>query len=176
MNNVHHQPSFLPLSVNHDIDGNVDFLANKTKKNYINLKGINDNETIECVKSFAVRYHIWSESDVIVVAKRNVRYIPEMFHNISFVINFYNMARETYEKRPVLNKVPLHESTNSIEEPIVISDIIEEELDDIDLIDSEENELISETPVKRIRKNKSLYVTDNHKKYSKDNVILVSKK
>lgn len=141
--------SLLPLSLVSDPNGYVDFLANKTKRNYLNLKGINDNETIECVKSFMVRYLVWSQTDLIVAVKRPVKYVPEQFHNISFVLTFYDMARQTYEKRPVHQVIE-----NVSEEKIKDKDIVPEESESFQLVD-DETESDTESEEEPIRKNKT---------------------
>lgn len=93
--------NFVELSHYKDLDGNVDFLINKTKNNYINFGGINNDDAIECVHSFLCKHGIWEETDQIVYNKKLSTLVPDAkkYHNISFVITFYNASSKTNENK-----------------------------------------------------------------------------
>ena len=46
------------LSDKPDANGNVDFIANKTKNNYVNLGGINDPDAIDSFHAFLCKYGV----------------------------------------------------------------------------------------------------------------------
>lgn len=99
---------YIALSTEADADGMVDFIANKTKKNYINLGGINNKEAIDCIHAFACQYGIWNRNDKVVHTKKLINYIPDtnQYSDISFIINFYNIARNAYQK---IKNIPQNE-------------------------------------------------------------------
>lgn len=69
------------------------FIANRTKNNYIILEGTNTQETIDCVHYFATSQGIWSPNDDVRHTRRPRDFKPDRYHDISFVLNFYNKAR-----------------------------------------------------------------------------------
>lgn len=123
----------LPLSLLSNNLGESDFIANKTKRNYINLKGINEKEVHNCVKNFMVLYEIWSQTDEIIMVKKPLKYKPDNYHDISFTLVFYNMYRQTCEKRPMFK--PVDEIDNNVSD----DEIVPEEIDDINLLETEIN-------------------------------------
>lgn len=93
--------NYIRLSDVVDQDNNVDFIANKTKSNYINLRGINPKDTIDCVHRFLCRFGVWDISDNVTKSRRPINFIPDpkLYHDISFVLNFYNAACISKETR-----------------------------------------------------------------------------
>jgi hypothetical protein len=85
---------YIKLSAVPDQDNHVDFLLNKNKRNYLNLLGINPPEVIKCVRDFLVKYRVWAATDVIVQTKKHKNFIPDQsaYHDISFMITFYDLA------------------------------------------------------------------------------------
>ena len=85
---------FIDLSLIPDADGIVDFLANKDKGNYINLKGSNTKDTIDCVHSFLCKYGVWNKDDRVIHTRKPINFQPlrPMFYDISFIMTFYKMA------------------------------------------------------------------------------------
>ena len=110
------------LSTIKDNDGCVDFMANSSKGNYINLGGINNIDTIKCIRDFLVTYKVWCITDIIVNVKKPINFVPVNYHNISFVLHFYELARKNKEKKnrekhTEINKI---ENQHNIEKSIVI--------------------------------------------------------
>lgn len=93
--------TFIKLNTEPDAEGFVSFIANKTKNNYINLGGLNDKNAIDCVHSFLCMHGVWNETDYVIHARKLKSYIPDpkVYHDISFVLRFYNMARISKETR-----------------------------------------------------------------------------
>jgi len=92
--------NLIKLNNTTDNDGNVDFIANRTKNNYINLGGINSKRIIDCVHAFLCHYGIWDENDTVVSTKKPLNFTPDpKYYNISFVLAFYNAACMCREAR-----------------------------------------------------------------------------
>jgi hypothetical protein len=95
--------NLLELSIEPDSNGYVDFIANKTNNNYINLGGANNKDTIDCVHTFMCNNGVWNDNDYVIHTKKTINYVPDQraYHNISFMLNFYNMARLATAKKTV---------------------------------------------------------------------------
>ncbi|AYV84958.1 MAG: hypothetical protein Satyrvirus1_44 [Satyrvirus sp.] len=92
---------YIRLNNGVDENGQVDFIANKTKLNYINLGGINLPDTIDCIHKFLCKNKVWVQDDTVIHTKKPINYIPEKYHNISFILEFYNnacLAKEIRER------------------------------------------------------------------------------
>ena len=96
--------SLLRLSNKTDENNNVDLIANKTKKNYVNLRGVNNEDTIDCVHMFMCQNHIWNEDDIVILTRKPYNFVPPGFDNISCVLNFYNKAIEESELHAQMQK------------------------------------------------------------------------
>lgn len=83
------------LNVVPDEMGYVDFIANKSKSNYINLGGVNSDQSIDSIHEFMCYYHIWDRNDKVIKARKKATFVPDKksYHDISFVLQFYNMCR-----------------------------------------------------------------------------------
>lgn len=90
--------NLLQLSTETDDNGYVHYIANRTKKNYINLGGINSIECIHCVHQYLCNSRVWNESDIVVFTLQSQTYIPKDYHDISFVLNYYNRSRIAQEQ------------------------------------------------------------------------------
>ncbi len=94
--------AYLRISNEPAPDGRVVFLVNKTKCNFVNTGGDNSDDVIDCVHAFLARYGIWHEKDQIIKALKPLNYVPiKDYHNISFVLIFYNLsvaAKEAKDK------------------------------------------------------------------------------
>ena len=118
----------LRLSKETDSNGDVDFIANKTKSNYINLRGINEQNAIDSVKQFMIKYGIWSTNDIILSTRKHIGFVPQNYHDISFVLVFYTAALKSHEAREQNTKKKLdeeqkiyesiHNQEINIEEPL----------------------------------------------------------
>lgn len=98
--------NYQKLSDGPDKDGMADFIVNKSKNNYLNLRSANPEDTIKAVILFMQRYAIWNTADEIVPTKKPVNFVPSniKFHDISFVLVFYDLAcrsKETKEQSQV---------------------------------------------------------------------------
>lgn len=92
--------SIMKLSTITDNEGKVDFIANKTKNNYINLGGANDKNTIDCVHAFLCYYGVWDTTDYVIVTRKPINFKPDIkYHDISFVLVFYNAACKSREAK-----------------------------------------------------------------------------
>lgn len=81
-------------------NGLVDFIGNKTKNNYVNLKGGNDKNVIDSVHAFMCQHGIWGINDKVVLTMKQPNYVPDRkYHDISFVLKFYTMARLAKEAK-----------------------------------------------------------------------------
>jgi hypothetical protein len=82
-----------------DENGHVHFLANKTRGNYLNLRGAQTKNTLDAVYSFMIKYKIWSKMDTVLQVKKPADYVPnsQNYHDISFVLIFYEMASKISE-------------------------------------------------------------------------------
>ncbi len=83
-------------------DGTVVFLVNKTKRNFINTGGYNSDDVIDCIHAFLHKYGIWNESDQIIKTYKSKNFTPankDNYHDISFVLTFYNMSVVAKEQR-----------------------------------------------------------------------------
>lgn len=78
-------------------DQTADFIANRTKNNYIILEGINTQEAIDSVFYFAAKQGVWGLDDDVRRTRRPRDFKPDRYHDISFVLKFYNKARRAYE-------------------------------------------------------------------------------
>ena len=92
----------------------VDFIANKTKNNYINMGSTNNRDAIDCIHQFLCEHGVWNETDNVIHAKKSSTYVPDphSYHNISFVITFYNIIQKN--KKINEENVKLKEDDNSI--------------------------------------------------------------
>lgn len=89
---------FKPLSNCANNEGFINFIANKTKNNYVNLGGFNDKEVIDCVHTFLCNNGIWNTTDHVIYTKKQSSYIPTAkYHDISFVLKFYNLMQPLKE-------------------------------------------------------------------------------
>src|SRR5437588_139058 len=85
--------NYVKLNNEPDSIGYVDFIANKSKRNYVNLGGINTREAIDCIHAFLCKNEVWSETDCVIHTKKPFGFVPDFkYHNISFVIKFYKDA------------------------------------------------------------------------------------
>ena len=86
-NDIPHQ-----LSTTVNPDGTVDFMANKTKGHYLNLRGNNTNDTIDFVHKFMCDHGIWNIGDSVVKTKKHINFTPcrLKYNDVSFVLTFYN--------------------------------------------------------------------------------------
>ena len=94
--------NLIKLSNSADENGNVDFIANRTKNNYVNLGGANIRDAIDCVHKFLCYNKVWDENDSVIHTMKPIGYIPnpQTYHNISFILNFYyNAYKELKEKK-----------------------------------------------------------------------------
>lgn len=80
-----------------DCENYVDFIANKTKLNYVNLRGVNQKENIDSVCNFLFNYGAWCPADTIVCTRKKINYVPRYYHNISFVLFFYEEISKRQE-------------------------------------------------------------------------------
>lgn len=85
--------NFLKINTEPAANGDVHFIVNKDRKNYVNLGGFNSDDVIDCVHQFMCTYDIWSENDKVIKCPKKYNFVPSSYHNISFVISFYNKAR-----------------------------------------------------------------------------------
>jgi hypothetical protein len=109
-------------------DGTVDFIVNKTKKNYINLGGANTKETIDCVCTFMCDNELWDDDDCVIHTKKPISYVPDpsAYHDISPVLRFYNMGRLAIEARNKQNLEKISPiGTNSIGKDPIKESIIQ---------------------------------------------------
>lgn len=116
--------NLLKLNTETDPNGNVDFIANKTKKNYVNLGGINDKDVVDCVHAFLCSQDVWSETDTVVLTTKALNYTPREYHNISFILKFYNKARiakDLQHKQAKAQSVVQPTQEHVIPEPITVS-------------------------------------------------------
>lgn len=115
------------LSDKPNAGGEVDFIANKTKGEYINLGGINRMNVIDCVHHFLCKHHVWDADDTVIHTTKLLSYIPSSasYHNISFILAFYDAE---YKKQ---------ESGKIIESNKIESDKIETDKIDTDKIESD---------------------------------------
>lgn len=109
--------AFLKLNKRPDSNGNVDLIANKTKHNYINLGGTNDKNVIDCVHAFMCNNNIWEITDQVIHTIKPVSYVPnpQHYHNISFVLRFYEISRLCKEER---EKKVIHIDEPCVHEPL----------------------------------------------------------
>lgn len=85
--------NFVRLSTTPDKNNNIDFICNTTKNNYIKLNGYNEKDAIQSLHSFLCNYEVWSLTDKVVRTLKPINFIPDCkYHNISFILKFYNMA------------------------------------------------------------------------------------
>lgn len=75
----------------------VDFIANRTQNNYVNLHGRYDQYVIDCVHAFMCNNDIWGESDDVRYTQRQNSFRPAQYHDISCVMHFYDKARRAFE-------------------------------------------------------------------------------
>lgn len=82
----------MEVNMEPDENGNVDFIANKTKQNYLKLGKVS-NEVIDSVHSFICRYNIWDPDDMVIHSVKTRDYVPgKTWNDISVVLVFYNLA------------------------------------------------------------------------------------
>src|SRR5208282_1178867 len=79
--------------------GEANFIANKTKRDYINLRGVNPLEVQDSVIEFMINYDIWQKSDKLEKKNKPLNFRPQTYHDISFVMRFYKMGCQSKEKR-----------------------------------------------------------------------------
>ena len=108
---------FSRLSKKRDQYGNVDLIANKTKKNYVNLGGINNQYTIDCIHMFLCRHKIWHEEDNVILTRRHIKFVPPNLHNISCVLKFYKAAIKAAEYRAHQEQARMENDKKIIEPP-----------------------------------------------------------
>lgn len=135
--------NYKELSTNLNDDETVDFIVNKTKLQYVNLKGVNDDTTIKSFYYFLCKYEIWSESDKVIKTFKKINYVaPSKYNNISFVIKFYNMAYHSFQHH-IQNKnkkIPLYNDDIEVEcvkNESVCKKVNKEVLDKIDIENKE---------------------------------------
>jgi hypothetical protein len=114
------QYKYLPIGRQPSPEGFVNFIVNKTKRNYIRLEGCNTMEVSVAIQNFCVYYGIWFGTDSIVDSLNKPEHIPgdkisvgagpyyHPYHNISFVAQFYLLALKAQmkaEKEAILSEV-----------------------------------------------------------------------
>lgn len=84
----------------------VNIIANKTKNNYVNLGGVNSRDAVDCVHYFMCKHNIWDKKDNVVLAVKDKAFVPDpsKYHDISFVITFYEMACKSKEAKEKMEK------------------------------------------------------------------------
>lgn len=83
-----------------DYTGDVDFIVNQTKNNYLNLRGLNSDDVIKNLHTFLVKFHVWEATDTVNKAKRDIKFQPSNYHNISFILNFYKIYCKSLNRDP----------------------------------------------------------------------------
>jgi hypothetical protein len=104
------QYRYLPINRQPSENGQVNFIINTTRCNYIKLEGCNTLEISVSIQNFCVMYGIWANSDVIVDSLNKPSHTPgntihvnagsyyKVYHNISFVTQFYLLALKAQTK------------------------------------------------------------------------------
>lgn len=116
--------TYMKLERNPDKNGNVNFIVNVSRRNYIKLEGFNEMNTILSIRNFLTHYGVWNTSDKIVDSLKPVSYIPPIeFHDISFMITFYIMGKIAYDKHikeqnSELTKEHITSSSNASRKPV----------------------------------------------------------
>ncbi len=103
-----------------DLEGKVDFIANKTKRNYVNLNGANSNDVIDCVHAFLCDWHLWDITDEVIYTKKPKSFVPDptLFHDISPILGFYNNTiKEKEILLQILSTVCKKDATNLLDIP-----------------------------------------------------------
>jgi hypothetical protein len=90
--------TYFKLSTTIDPDDQVDFIANTTKGNYVNLRGVNAVEVQNSLIEFLIDVaKAWTKGDKVIRTKKPLAYKPTNVHDISFVVNIYNMGYKSQE-------------------------------------------------------------------------------
>ena len=100
--------TYIPLSNTPSPDGEVDFIVNMTKEEYVRLDGCNTNDTIRCFIRFMWAQSIWNTSDIITNIKRPKNFVMGTFewagtrtafyNEIGYVVNLYNQQNNALKK------------------------------------------------------------------------------
>lgn len=91
--------NYIKLSTIPDADKMVDCIANTSKGNFVKLEGTNSIEALNCLIEFMVTYKVWSKDDQIKKVKKPVNFRATNLHDISFILEFYNMACRSRESK-----------------------------------------------------------------------------
>lgn len=77
------------------------FIVNKTKSNYINLGKLVSGTMANNIHLFLCKCNVWASDDYVISAQRQGDFAPEYsgYHDISFVMIFYNAAREAINEQ-----------------------------------------------------------------------------
>ena len=97
---------YVRLSNETDSEGNVHFMANSVKKQFLNLGGFNSPDAIDSVHAFMCEYGIWSMTDRVVKAVKASNFVPSIreYDNISDVLVFYKKAVMAKEARELADR------------------------------------------------------------------------
>ena len=123
-----------------DAEGKVSIIANKTRNNYINLKGIYNEDVINCVHFFLCKYNVWNKKDNVISTIRPLTFVPDpkYYYDISFVLTFYNAACKSKAIKDV-DGLPVKVDSN--ESSCENDPKYNNEANIIDLITQKQNEL-----------------------------------
>jgi N-acylethanolamine-hydrolysing acid amidase len=96
----------IKLSTEPDENGNILLIGNKTKKNYLNLRGMQTYDAACCVCEFMCKSGIWSENDHIVQTAKPKDYVVNgtEYQDISYCLKFYEAKIKEDERKEKQNK------------------------------------------------------------------------
>src|SRR5271154_5736586 len=102
--------------------GDVNFIVNLTKNNYVNLRGINSLDVLDSVVEFLIEYGAWNKGDVIKHCDKNIKFSSRMCHNISFILKFYELGYRSQQiklkktQKQVEAKSPIRSQIDTVED------------------------------------------------------------
>ena len=111
---------------NRTIETRAAFIVNTRKGNYIKLKNSSSDDVINSVIRFMKENHVWNEKDIITKIEKSINYCPPSseYHDISFILKFYNGAKVSKEP-----SCPLAEVEQLVSPPPLPKQIIEKQKD-----------------------------------------------
>lgn len=90
---------YIQRSQNITSDDKSNIVINRTKNNYVRLRGLNTTEFHNSFRNFMVSYKVWSIFDNIEIIQCNIDNRLDTLYDISFILEFYDMAYKAANRK-----------------------------------------------------------------------------